>query len=88
MLLGTICSVAFGQVLPAFTLIFGDVIDSLGELGVALQDPTTPEDVREEVVAKAVDDINFVCMLFAILAGASLLLSYVMMSFWEFTSVR
>ena len=55
---------------------------------MALQDPTTPEDVREEVIAEAVDDINFVCMLFAILAGASLLLSYVMMSFWEFTSVR
>ena len=55
---------------------------------MALQDPTTPEDVREDVIAEAVDDINFVCMLFAIVAGASLLLSYVMMSFWEYTSVR
>ena len=88
MLLGTICSVAFGQALPYFTLIFGDVIDSLEKLGVALQDPTTPEDVREDVIAEAVDDINFVCMLFAIVASASLLLSYVMMSFWEYTSVR
>ena len=74
--------------LPAFTFIFGEVLDNLGSLQVVLSDSDAGEDERQRALDVVVNDINYMCTAFAVLGGMSAVISYVQMAAWELLSVR
>ena len=46
------------------------------------------QDGKNEALSDVIDEINFICMLMAILGAVSFVLAYTCITSWEYTSLR